>query len=139
MKEAAVVIIVKDGLVLGISRRNNPNKFGLIGGKVSKGETAMEAAVRETEEETGLMIGNVFYVYSRMEPRGSPDGEDFYSHCFFTTEFVGELRESDEGHLRWMTPAELSEGELAAFGDYNSNAFRYLKDMYPELYKKIGK
>lgn len=44
--------------VLGVSRRNEPTKFGIAGGKVDPGETFQEAAFRETLEETGLDFSN---------------------------------------------------------------------------------
>jgi len=50
------VLIIKDGLILGISRKNDPTKFSLIGGKCEVGELPVEAVLRETLEETGIEV-----------------------------------------------------------------------------------
>ena len=51
----ANAIIVCDGKLL-LERRRDSNTWGLVGGGVKKTETALEAMVRETEEELGLRI-----------------------------------------------------------------------------------
>ena len=59
-KLAATALIYKnvilDGKVLGVSRKTDPNDFGLPGGKVDEGETLYDAMVREVKEETGLTV-----------------------------------------------------------------------------------
>ena len=45
IKEAGVMLIVEDGLILGISRRHDKTKFGFLGGKVNPGETVKLAAI----------------------------------------------------------------------------------------------
>ncbi len=37
-------------------KRTNPNKWGICGGKVNLGETPLEAGVRETMEEIGILL-----------------------------------------------------------------------------------
>ncbi len=56
MKRASTVLIIEDGKVLSISRRNDHNDFGIVGGGVEKNETFEQACIRETFEETGLTI-----------------------------------------------------------------------------------
>jgi len=45
----------RDGIVL-IKRKNEPHGWALPGGFVDVGETTMQAAIREAQEETGLQI-----------------------------------------------------------------------------------
>lgn len=55
IKNVAILVIVA-GKILCVSRKDNPNDFGLPGGKIEKGESPFTAAVRELLEETGLKI-----------------------------------------------------------------------------------
>ena len=60
---AAVLVRNSEGHILLLKRspqsRFAPDKWGLPGGKIEKGETPLEAAVRETKEETQLVVRDV--------------------------------------------------------------------------------
>ena len=61
---AQVVLINPEGLILGVSRKDNHNDFGLIGGKMEEHDKSPEdTAIRETLEETGLKISNLRLVF----------------------------------------------------------------------------
>lgn len=52
-------IFIKEDKVLLVFQKNtkvNNNMYGLIGGLVEKGESARDAAIRESEEEIGIKI-----------------------------------------------------------------------------------
>lgn len=53
---AALAVMVRDSQLLLVRRNNRPNAglWGFPGGKIELGETVMEAAVRELQEETGI-------------------------------------------------------------------------------------
>jgi 8-oxo-dGTP pyrophosphatase MutT (NUDIX family) len=56
-KSAACVLIINDeNQILCVSRKDNPNDFGLPGGKAEDFETLANAAMRETLEETGYTV-----------------------------------------------------------------------------------
>ena len=59
----ANIILVKDGKILLLLRsgknRWKPNRWGPPGGHIDLGEDAIQAAVRETFEETGLTVKGV--------------------------------------------------------------------------------
>lgn len=56
-KLAALAVLIRDDHVLLVKRRNEPDAglWGFPGGHVDFGETAMDAASRELQEETGII------------------------------------------------------------------------------------
>lgn len=53
---AALAVVVRGSQLLLVRRSNRPNAglWGFPGGKIELGETVMEAAIRELQEETGI-------------------------------------------------------------------------------------
>lgn len=116
-QEAAVVLLERDGRVLAVSRKNDPNAFGLPGGKVDPGETAAEAALRELFEETGIQGRDPRLVYSQMR-----DGR-LVSTFSVTAEIPSALKGASPGEtgvVKWVEPSTLIAGP---FGDYNKRLF----------------
>lgn len=96
----------KKGLGLG-------NIVGL-GGKLEPGESALDAAVREVEEESGLIVAA-----SALEPRGVltylfPHRQDWsqQSSVFVCADWSGSPRESDELNPVWFDVGDLPLGEM---------------------------
>lgn len=129
MREAAAMLIIKDGLILGVPRKTNKEIFGLAGGKIDKNESAMEAAIRETKEETGLTVKSCIKIYERIELVSS-DEKAFHTTCFYAIEWEGEIK-SSEGEPKWLTEFELTTspelGGCGAFPDYNRDALEAFK------------
>lgn len=110
------VLIMKDGKVLAVARRNDPNQWGMPGGKVDPNETEEEAAVRECFEETGLRIWNLKEVLRRQV--GSDTG------VTFTCDWEGEpASQPGEPECKWQEPEILMVG---IFGEYNTTLFKKL-------------
>jgi 8-oxo-dGTP pyrophosphatase MutT (NUDIX family) len=65
------MLIVKDGLILSVSRRDDKTKFCFLGGKCEPNETTGMAAIRETFEETGINVTDCVHIYDLM-PRKPP-------------------------------------------------------------------
>lgn len=105
MRNTTLVHIEKDGKWLMMHRTKKENdenhdKWIGIGGKFKDGESPYECAVRETFEETGLMLlsaklrGIVTFV--------SDEWGTEYMFVYTSDDFKGELKECDEGSLEWI-------------------------------------
>jgi len=139
MKQAGVMLIVKDGLILSISRRHNKTIFGLPGGKFSpdapdNDRDTKDAAIRETREETSVIVKDCVFLYERLEP-GGPDGVDYYSRCYYATDWEGEPTNSEEGEVKWLTAEEITS-TMAAFGEYNTQTLKVFRTMFPNVFLK---
>ena len=131
IREAAVMLIIKDGLILSVSRRHDATKFGLPGGKLDPGETPEEAAKRETFEETGIKVNSCVEIYKRVEPPTTPDGIEFFTYCFVAIEWEGTPADSEEGIVKWFKSDDLT-GSTGAFAEYNANTLEKFKEMFPK-------
>lgn len=73
------------------------------GGKVEPGETPQQAAKREVLEETGLSIVDARYAgYLEFYFGPGKKEPDWIAQVFKTSSFSGEMKQSEEGVLRWF-------------------------------------
>jgi 8-oxo-dGTP pyrophosphatase MutT (NUDIX family) len=104
------VIFNKVGEVLLVEHLSGAShltgSFGLPAGKIDQDENALDAAVRETFEETGLIVPKEAFhklptVYqAKIEQK---DGYKTFSWDVFTTQVVGgRLLESSETRPQWI-------------------------------------
>lgn len=139
MKQAGVMLIVKDGLILAISRRHDKTIFGLPGGSFSEelgDKTIVDTAIRECKEETSVVVNHCVQIYQRVEPGDGNKKVDFYSTTYYATEWKGDPTNSEEGEVCWLTVEELTSTK-AAFGGYNRQMLNHFKLMFPDI-KLIG-
>jgi 8-oxo-dGTP pyrophosphatase MutT (NUDIX family) len=116
-------LLVKDGLVLAVSRKNNPKDFGLPGGKIDPGETSEQALIREVKEETGLDVvayEGVFEDKDRVE-----NGELRPCKTYRVLSWKGELRTKETGVVCWVKPSVITD-PTTSFHEYNSKLFAHL-------------
>ena len=83
----------------------NIGKWIGVGGRVEPGESPEECVCREVLEETGLTI--TAYKMRGILTFSSVGWEDEYIFVFTSDAYSGELKECDEGELRWIDKAEI--------------------------------
>jgi 8-oxo-dGTP diphosphatase len=104
IRRAGEVLLIRKKRGLGAGKINGP------GGRMEPGETPLQCAIRETQEE--LLItpreirgaGELFFHAEDM-PR-------IHAHVFVADRFEGEPTETDEAVPLWMRIDELPYGEM---------------------------
>lgn len=105
----AAAVIVKDGRVLLVQRRVKEGSLSwqFPAGAVEAGESASDAAVRETREETGLTVAEAKVLGERVHP--ATGRTMIYVACNVVN---GDARIADEDELAdfaWSEREQLSE------------------------------
>jgi 8-oxo-dGTP diphosphatase len=105
------IYLRKEGYTLMLHRTKKKNdinegKWIGVGGKLEKGESPFECAIRETFEETGYHIIDARFVGMVTFP-GLHNGEDELMFIYESHHFEGELHGNDEGELKWIKDEEL--------------------------------
>ncbi len=98
---AATSVIVKDGKVLSVSRKDDHRSKGFPGGKLEPGEMPYDTMVRETLEETGIRVLSAVFVL------GEADDSEVRTYAYFVTEFEGEPESKEDGLVEWVEPREM--------------------------------
>lgn len=111
IREAVRCFLVKDSKVVVIKYKSGNIKEGyydIPGGKIDKGETPEEAAIREMKEETGIKV-------KKLKSKGKMIIEYpkriFNLTIFFSDECEGELQEFEENTSEWIDIEELLKKE----------------------------
>jgi len=116
MKLATLCYVRASDKTLMLHRTKKENdmhagKWNGLGGKLERGETPEECAIREIREESGLLVRNPRLRGVLTFPQFS-QGEDWYAFVFTATEFSGTLIDSPEGVLAWIDDDKLLDLNL---------------------------
>ena len=112
MRNTSLCYIKKDGAYLMLHRvkktlDENKDKWIGVGGKFEEGESPEECVLRETLEETGLILTD--YTYRGIVTFVSDEWGTEYMHLFTADAFSGELKECSEGNLEWVPIGKIEE------------------------------
>lgn len=123
-------LVVSDRLLM-LRRKKEPfsGHWTAPGGKIRPGESPLDAIRREMKEETGLEI-----IEPRLKAVCSETGDTHYNWLLFifrAHRYTGELVESDEGELRWLSLDDLEHQRLP---DVDRRILRFVLDDAPEPY-----
>lgn len=109
MPPLSMAIVVSDGKLLMIRRREREGDllWALPGGAIEAGESPEEAAVRETVEETGLVVAAMKVLGERVHPKTQR------TMSYIACELLqGEARVADADELdavAWVGLAEIPD------------------------------
>lgn len=117
VRKAVRCILIKDGKVV-VTKYKIPNKkagyYELPGGKIEEGETTKQAAIREFQEETGMLV-------SDLQRRGHMTIEYpnriFSFEVFIAKTYSGEPTDFPENSSEWIEILDVlaKEKKLAVF------------------------
>ncbi len=119
MKQATLILVINENnVLLGMKKRGfGKGKWNGFGGKLKDGETLEQAAVREMEEEAGIIIDeshlekvaelNFIFPFVPKEK-----AFDQLVHVFIATEWKGEPKESEEMLPKWFSHKEIPYNEM---------------------------
>jgi 8-oxo-dGTP pyrophosphatase MutT (NUDIX family) len=119
-KAASAFIYHQSGLILAVSRKHDSTDLNLPGGKLDPNESYWEAVVRETAEETNLIVTEGFPLLC--DPCGTPGIHHVHQCMTFVCKAEGELRQMEAGRVVWVPPQRIVErpdGTLNSFSEYN--------------------
>jgi 8-oxo-dGTP diphosphatase len=112
MKNTTLCYLIRgnDYLMLHRTKKEkdeNQGKWVGVGGKLEEGESPEECANREILEETGLTAQKLSYkgIVTFVSDLWGTE----YMHLFTSDSFTGELKECEEGELKWVNRETVSQ------------------------------
>ncbi|PIU73578.1 hypothetical protein COS78_01535 [Candidatus Shapirobacteria bacterium CG06_land_8_20_14_3_00_40_12] len=141
-KVTTLIVCIKKGKYLVQQRLKQPyfGYYGFFGGKIKYGDTPLQTAKRELEDETGLMAKKMTLVSLKHKMDYSETGkllEDKYFFIFRAEGIKGKLIEEFEGGRNlWLTKTEilkipnLFDGVDTILASIGKKQFSYIEKKY---------
>ena len=107
----AAVALVRDEHVLTVRKRGT-ERFMLVGGKLEPGESARDAALRETYEEVGLEIAAATLLGEFLSEAANEPGHTLHSTVFWVESDDEPVASAEIAEVRW-TPLRDHPDDLA--------------------------
>lgn len=107
----AAIALVRDGHVLTV-RKKGTERFMLVGGKLERGESARDAALRETREEVGLRITEATLLGEFHSEAANEPGHTLHSTVFLVESDAEPVASAEIAEVRW-TPLHDHPDDLA--------------------------
>ena len=107
----AAVALVRDGHVLTVRKRGT-ERFMLVGGKLEPGESARDAALRETWEEVGLRIESATLLGEFHSMAANEPDHTLHSTVFWVESGAEPVASAEIAEVRW-TPVRDHPDDLA--------------------------
>ena len=108
LKRIATICILKHKnkyLLLNRLKEPNKNKFTPVGGKLDPYESPLKSAIRETFEETGILVDTMKFCGILTE--SSPTKYNWTSYVYITEIEYIEPPKCNEGKLEWIEFEEI--------------------------------
>jgi 8-oxo-dGTP diphosphatase len=104
---ATLVFVISEGKILLIDKKTGlgKGKVNGPGGKVEKGESPEDCAVRECQEELGITVSNLEYCGQHRFQ--FVDGYSIHVWVYSTSDYEGEPTESVEARPLWVALDEI--------------------------------
>ena len=107
----AAVALVRDGCVVTVRKRGT-ERFMLVGGKLEPGESARDAALRETLEEVGIAVEEAHLLGEFHSEAANEPGHTLHSTVFWIESDAEPVAAAEIAEVRW-TPLDGHPDDLA--------------------------
>jgi len=111
-EEATLLFVIREGRILLIHKKRGLGA-GLIngpGGRIEKGETPLQTAVREVQEEVGISVKDPTFAGELWFDM--TDGYRLRGYVFTATQFDGIPVETDEALPEWFDLDKIPYGKM---------------------------
>ena len=104
----AAVALVRGDEVLTVRKRGT-SRFMLVGGKLEPGETALEAALRETREEVGIDLETAQPLGEYWSDAANEPGHRLHSTVFLARTTAEPVATGEIAEVRWSSMVDLAD------------------------------